>query len=245
MPLCVPTGGRRELRAGRERKTLVGSPYPAWMPGPAPPQDALGANWHEVVWVVMTGLLHLLISNVLELQAVFIAVALTGWIAYAVWRSRRDPEAPGRWGFRRRGLFATLVATSLFASVAGVAMAWVGHRRGTLGYESAVLPLFLLYPAWGLVQQSLVQALVAGNLRRSTTWASSTCIIVPFCAVLFGLVHMPDWALVAATFTLGLVFTPIYLRWRNLWFLGIYHGWLGALFYVWVLGRNPWAALFR
>ena len=45
--------------------------------------------------------------------------------------------------------------------------------------------------------------------------------------------------LVLATALLGLVFTPIYLRWRNLWPLGLYHGWLGALCYFWVIGRDP------
>jgi hypothetical protein len=32
----------------------------------------------------------------------------------------------------------------------------------------------------------------------------------------------------------------IFLRWRNVWPLGICHGWLGVLFYFWVLGRDPW-----
>ena len=64
------------------------------------------------------------------------------------------------------------------------------------------------------------------------------------CAVLFSLVHVPDPQLMVATFVLGLAFTPIYLRWRNLWPLGVLHGWLGAFCYVWVLDRNPWQEVF-
>jgi hypothetical protein len=47
-----------------------------------------------------------------------------------------------------------------------------------------------------------------------------------------------------ATFGLGLVYIPLYLRYRNLWPLGFYHGWLGTLFYLWVLGRDPWVETF-
>lgn len=48
----------------------------------------------------------------------------------------------------------------------------------------------------------------------------------------------------AATFMMGLAFTPMYLRHRNLWPLGIYHGWLGVLTYYWVLARDPWTEMF-
>ncbi len=59
-------------------------------------------------------------------------------------------------------------------------------------------------------------------------------------SVLFGAVHLPELRLVAATSLLGLVFTLIYLRWHNLWPLGVYHGWLGVFFCYWVLVRDPW-----
>lgn len=206
----------------------------------AAPEDALPVRWGEVVAVAATGLLHLLVSNVLGLQGLFIAVALTAWIAYAVWRARRDPQALARWGFGRRGLRATWIATAVFGVVAGVVMAIVGHHRGQLRVDLSLWMLLLLYPVWGLIQQFLVQALVAGNLRRTTTWTRSAWFVAPACAVLFGIVHLPDVRLVGATFLLGLVFTPMYLRWRNLWPLGLHHGWLGALYYLWVLGRDPW-----
>ena len=43
----------------------------------------------------------------------------------------------------------------------------------------------------------------------------------------------------AATFLLGLAFAPLYLRYRNVWPLGLYHGWLGTLLYYQVLGEDP------
>lgn len=81
--------------------------------------------------------------------------------------------------------------------------------------------------------------------------ASVTLITAP----LFGSIHLPDMWLFGATFALGLVLTPMYLRWRNIWPIGIIvcvfvgrnespiysigflHGWLGAFFYYLVLQR--------
>jgi len=37
---------------------------------------------------------------------------------------------------------------------------------------------------------------------------------------------------------------PLYFRYRNLWPLGVLHGWLGAFFYLWVLGRDMWVENF-
>ena len=42
---------------------------------------------------------------------------------------------------------------------------------------------------------------------------------------------------------MGAAYAALYQRHRNLWPLGLYHGVLGAEFYVWVLGRNPWQEL--
>ncbi|MHC4341324.1 MAG: CPBP family glutamic-type intramembrane protease [Planctomycetota bacterium] len=193
----------------------------------------------EVAAVVATGVLHLLVSNVLGLLGPFIATALLGWGTYAVVRVRRDRSILKEWGFRCGNLRPTFVATSLFAIVSLLVMAAIGHSRGTLTLHWHILLLLVAYPLWGLVQQFLVQALVARNLQGARPPFSSTWFIVPFCALLFGLVHIPDPTLVLATLSLGLVFTPIYLRWRNLWPLGLFHGWLGALCYFWVIGRDP------
>ena len=61
-------------------------------------------------------------------------------------------------------------------------------------------------------------------------------------AAVFSSVHLPNWELTAGTFGLGFAYTPLYLR--NLWPLGLYHGWLGVFFYFWVLGDNPWKNMF-
>gem|GEM_PF-5306162 len=72
-----------------------------------------------------------------------------------------------------------------------------------------------------------------------------TLLLLLIPATAFGAVHLPSWDLTAGTFGLGLASTPLYLRHRNVLPLGLYHGWLGAFYYRWVLDRNPWADLVR
>ena len=47
-----------------------------------------------------------------------------------------------------------------------------------------------------------------------------------------------------ATFVLELLIVPLYLWQRNLWPLGVLHGWLGGLFYLWVENRDLWVERF-
>jgi len=194
----------------------------------------------EVAAVVATGGLHFVFVNLFNARAAFIALAIACWTAYIGARLWKDPGSPLLWGFSRRGLHETLIAATTVAILAAAIMAVIAHSEDALSLQWHMLPLVFLYPIWGLVQQFLVQALVAANLKRAGPVMSSTWIVTPICALLFGLVHLPELRLAAGTFLLGVVFTPIYLKWRNLWPLGIYHGLLGVLFYFWILRRDPW-----
>ena len=46
------------------------------------------------------------------------------------------------------------------------------------------------------------------------------------------------------TFLLALFYGMVYLKTRNVWVMGILHGWLGALFFYTVVGRDPFAEVF-
>jgi uncharacterized protein len=154
---------------------------------------------------------------------------------------RRDRSIMARWGFRAEGFTQTLAATSAVALLGAVAMTAIGAARGQLALHWHMLPLALLYPIWGIVQQFMIQGLVVANLAGAVRSRAAITLIA---AMLFGLVHFPDLELSAATFLLGLAFSAIYLRWQNLWPLGLYHGWLGVLMYFLVLGKDPWVDIF-
>jgi hypothetical protein len=197
----------------------------------------------EVAAVIATGLLHLLFVNVLNLKAVFIVSALIAWITYIVVRVRNDRRLPGLWGFRLVDFDKTLAASSAVAAAGIIAMAMIAVSQDSLTVHWHMLPLLLLYPIWGIVQQFLIQALVVGNLSKASGAMNSAVAVTIVSALLFGVVHLPDLKLSIGTFLLGAAFTPIYLKWRNLWPLGIYHGWLGVFVYFWVLRRDPWLEL--
>jgi hypothetical protein len=196
-------------------------------------------RWSEVAAAVATGLLFLLF-RFSRLRGVFVAAAVSFWTGFVWHHARRDPAALRTWGFRLdtfRPAFQAATAFSL--PVAGV-MALVGAGRGTLRFPPHAWILMALYPVWGVIQQFLVQALIVRNLEGSLPRAG--LLLLGSC--LFAIVHVPEAPLMLATFGLGLVFIPLYLRYRNLWPLGLYHGWLGTMFYLWVLGRDPWAETF-
>jgi membrane protease YdiL (CAAX protease family) len=85
---------------------------------------------------------------------------------------------------------------------------------------------------------------VAGNLKDMQRGRFSNAVIIFLTALLFGLLHYPFYWLVLGTFILALFYGYVYLKARNVYVLGIFHGWLGALFFYTVVGRDPFQEVF-
>ena len=189
----------------------------------------------EPAAVVATGLLNIVFENLLHLKSVFIAAALLAWGVYLLHSARRDPSRWRVWGFRRD----TLPGSALWASAAGVpaaaAMLLYGLHAGHLPPPPSFWLILVLYPVWGLLQQFLLNSLLAANLRMLLPAGA----VVPVAAALFSVAHAPDLTLMSLTFFAGCLWIFIFLRHPNLWPLGIWHGLLGALAYYAVLGRDP------
>jgi hypothetical protein len=176
--------------------------------------------------------------------SVFIVGACLFWAVFVIVRARQDRGAFRNWGFRADNLWPASILPALvfIAGAAGLAgFAWL---RGTFRFPVHGLPLFLVYPVWGLIQQFLLLGVVVGNLERIDGLRQRKALIVLIVALIFGLLHAFNVRLVVATFLLELVIVPMYLRHRNLWPLGVLHGWLGGLFYLWVENRDLWAERF-
>jgi hypothetical protein len=174
--------------------------------------------------------------------AAFVAVACVFWAAFAVFRARRDPAVVRDWGFRTDNLAGPAVASAVVFAAAAAAFAAYADRQGTLRFPAHAVLLLLLYPVYGVVQQFLALGVVVGNLDRVRGLRRG--LVVPAGAAVFAAAHAFDWRLAAATFLLQLVVIPLYLWRRNLWAYGVLHGWLGAVFWLWVLGRDQWAEHF-
>ena len=198
-------------------------------------------SWLEIFAVVATGLLYYVFKYV-EDRSVFIIAAVCFWIVFIYRRASNDLTVMDKWGFRCKNLSRCFLVTTLLAVPILVAMAGFAANHGELAVPAHAWILLAIYPIWGIIQQFLIQALVVRNLARSGL-ALSPAAIVLIGATLFAMAHLNNPRLLVATFGLGLVFVPLYLRYRNLWPLGLYHGWLGTLFYFWVLGHDPWSKL--
>jgi len=200
------------------------------------------SKWFEFLAVATTGLLHLLFKNI-GAKGLFIALASVSWISYIVWQAGQDQSKWVKWGFQTKNLSSAFFWPTLIFVVAAGAMAWYGATNGRVLWEGNILFLLLLYPLWGILQQFLVQALGVANLMTLFP-GQGRWVAMPVGIVLFSLIHFPNGLLMIATGLMAGLFIPCYLRDRNLWPLGLYHGWLGTFFYLWVLGKDPWVSVF-
>lgn len=190
----------------------------------------------EFAAVLTTAAGHLATVAWPVVHGVFIAAAILGWLVWIARTLRTDPDRVRLWGFTTYNLGPSVARTAAFMAVSALVLAGIGWSRGALTWQwHFVFPL-LIYPLWGLIQQLLVNGVLARNIRKQLGPVATTVLA----AALFGLIHVPFPALMGATFLLGLVLTPLYLKYGNLWPLAFAHGWLGTLVYPWVLGRDPW-----
>lgn len=205
------------------------------------PLDRLGSREiAEMGAVVLTGVGHLAASQA-GASDVFIPSIIAGWGGYLGVRAATDPAFLREIGLTGGDLGRSVRDVALLSAVAASGMAIYGAANGSLRIDPTLVPLLVLYPAWGITQQMLVQGFLTRHLDAA---GLPIAAVVPVSAAAFGSVHVPNWPLTAATTVMGGAFAPLYLRDRTVVPLGVAHGALGALFYVWVLDRDPYAEIF-
>lgn len=169
------------------------------------------------------------------------------------------------WGFRidRDNLRKSFYGPSIFFllyMIALVVSCLSTGRRIVLDNWHMYASL-VLYPGWGLVQHFFVQANLTRNLSYFflggyddlDQWEDSLIakavnekkyipliITLTLSAVVFSLVHLPAFWTTIATGVLGPFWAFFYLKDRNLFPLGFYHGIQGTLFYYWWKQQDPW-----
>jgi uncharacterized protein len=199
---------------------------------------------YEILAVLLTGAGKIVFMDVLQWKLAFIIVSIFVWTAYVIYRSKRTTGILSHWGFRTDNFKEVLLKILPFGIVSVVAFMAVGYFRGTINLTWHIIPILLLYPIWGVIQQFLVIALVAGNLQDLKNNKLSETVIILLTALLFGLIHYPYYWLIAGTFVLAIVYGFIYLKSRNVYVMGLFHGWLGGLFFYTVVDRDPFAEVF-
>lgn len=86
----------------------------------------------------------------------------------------------------------------------------------------------LAYCPWGIFQQYLLNGYIANRLLA----VASTRYVPLISASLFAGAHLPNWFLMIVTFVTGYYSTILFIKYRNLWFLGLAHALIGTLLFV-------------
>jgi uncharacterized protein len=201
-------------------------------------------RWSEVGAVVATGLGKICFMDLLEFRLPFITITILGWVSYIVYRYQKEPGSLKRWGFRTDNFGHAMRLLLPFALFAILAFFGIGFAQDSINVTWHIIPVLMLYPLWGVIQQFLVIGLVAGNLNEMSKPALNTWMIIFITALLFGLIHYPYLWLMGGTFVLALLYGYVYLRVKNIYALGLFHGWLGALFFYTVVERDPFMEVF-
>ncbi|HEX8038658.1 MAG TPA: CPBP family intramembrane glutamic endopeptidase [Chryseosolibacter sp.] len=227
-----------------KRLPTTSAPVTGTMMPPTPPRISDVRRKSEIAAVLMTALGKFVFMDWLQWKLPFILIAIAGWSIYAAARQRQVPGILRHWGFRVDNVSDAVKIVLPLGLIAVVVFAALGFYLGTIHITWHIIPVLLLYPVWGTIQQFLVIAIVAGNLKDMERNQFPSALIIFVTALLFGLLHYPFYWLMLATFVLALVYGAIYLKVRNVYVLGLFHGWLGAMFFYLVSGRDPFLEVF-
>ena len=179
----------------------------------------------------------------LGLRLFYVVGACLFWFIYIYRKTRKNPEVFKSWGFQRKYLKQSFLFLLPFALLVIAGIIVYGHTVNAHLLNWHVIPVLILYPAWGIIQQFLMISLVAGNFMKLTDTKVTESQVILFTSFLFALVHYPSLPLMGFAFILEIVFIKAFFKWPNIWSLGLYHGWIGGLFIFFVLERDLWSEL--
>ncbi len=199
---------------------------------------------YEIIAVLATAAGKFIFMDFLQWKLVFIIISTLGWAYYVYIRNRKEPGILAHWGFRLDNVNKVLRMVLPFGILAVITFFVTGYFLGTINLNWHIIPILIFYPIWGVIQQFLVIGLMAGNLQDLQNQKLSKPAIITLTALLFGLVHYPYYWLMIGTFVLALFYGFIYLKERNVYVMGLFHGWLGGLFFYTVVNRDPFAEVF-
>lgn len=126
----------------------------------------------EITAVLATALGKFIFMDWLEWRLPFIAIAITAWVVYALIRHRQAPGILKYWGFRTNDFKKVARMVLPFGFIAIATFFIVGFYLKTINLSWRVIPILILYPRWGTIQQFLVIGLVAGNMKdlKKSKW---------------------------------------------------------------------------
>jgi hypothetical protein len=201
-------------------------------------------NWFEIIAVIISGLLKFVFIDWLNMRAVYIVIICLFWLIYIYSKYKGNPEAIQLWGIQRQNFKKSFLFLLPFAFICIIGIVIYGYLSKVDMINWHIIPIIILYPLWGLIQQFIVVGLISGNLKALENPRFSNYQIILFISLFFSLVHYPSAFLMIFTFIMQWIFTTAFLRWKNIWPLGLYHGWIATFLLFYIMGRDLWVELY-
>jgi len=192
----------------------------------------LGERKFELGSALITGILFILIGYKYRREYIFCFVLF--WITYILCKRNKLKE----WGLDTNNMLNSfLVSTKYFVVVLiGIILYLKITNNSDIIVNKNFFITLILYLFWGILQQFLIQSMIIRNLKDILNINSTLLILLS--GVLFSIVHINDKKLLILNFIMGLLWTHIYLKYKNNIPIGIYHGILGTLYYYWIIKKD-------
>jgi uncharacterized protein len=194
----------------------------------------------EILCVVLTGLGKILIMDILNQKLPFIITVIICWICYFVYRTKKEKWLYKYWGLSFESSKELFKITASVGVIVITAIIIYGVYIKPIHWSIHILFVLIVYPIWGLIQQFLMMSLFAGNIKDLSIEHIRKSIIILFTSIMFSIVHYPSIILMIATFSMALIYSTLFLKYRNILPLGLFHGIIGGLFYYVILNRDAW-----
>jgi CAAX prenyl protease-like protein len=145
------------------------------------------------------------------------------WIVATTWARREGWTALG---LGRKGLLQSLwiIGVALLFSALAIFIASRTHRLHRLHGPTPPLLHGWGYIVWSLMQQFLLQSYFLLRLLRLLPGKAAPIIVA---AGIFSLAHLPNPILTPITLVWGVAACMLFLRYRNIYALGVAHGIMG------------------
>lgn len=187
----------------------------------------------ELYLMAITAILKFIMMDWLSMRAIYITFVCFMWLIYIYYRQKKDKTILQKWGFQGQNFLKSFIILLPFALVSIASSLVYGGKVGYSFQIWHILLVLILYLVWGTFQQFIVVGLIVQNLTR---FGKVFTLLIGSC--LFCLIHSPDILLMTYTFIMEILFILVFLKFRNLWALGIVHGIAATFLLYFVQNRD-------
>lgn len=158
----------------------------------------------EIAMVVITGIVKVLFVDILHIKLAFIISAITFWIVYIVYQTRKRPELWKYWGLTFTNYKPTLKIVGFVGLIVVLGILIYGIWFKHTEWNWHIFIVLLTYPLWGTIQQFLIMSLFAGNLKDMNGNNLKEIPIILLTSIFFAFIHYPSYPLILATFLMAI-----------------------------------------